>query len=221
MGAKIEGVGTHTLRVTGTPVLSGVDYTLIPDANEAATFLILGAATKSPIIVEGAREEHLEVVLEKLRAFGVSFEIREGAITVIPTDTLQSPGKIDTRFYPGIPTDTQAPFGVLATQATGVTLIHDSLFEGRFNYIAELEKMGAHAKVLNPHQVEVFGSTALRGTTIKSYDLRAGAALIIAALCAEGKTTIEDIYQVDRGYESIEVRLALIGAAIERVEKVL
>jgi UDP-N-acetylglucosamine 1-carboxyvinyltransferase len=117
-----------------------------------------------------------------------------------------------------VPTDVQAPLGVLATQAKGETFIFDTLFEGRFNYISELEKMGGKAAVLNPHQIVVSGKTKLRGTTIKSYDLRAGAALIIAALVANGKTIIEDIYQVDRGYERIEERLQKIGARIKRIK---
>ena len=214
---NIEGVGTTTLRVQGKEVLHGCEHTLIPDANEAATFLILGAATKSPITVVNAHEEHLDAVLEKMKEFGVDFEIHDNEITVVPSD-LRAVSKVDTRVYPGIPTDVQAPFGILATQAEGETLIHDPLFEGRFNYVQELEKMGGHAKVLNPHQVSVSGRTKLKGTRIKSFDLRAGAALIIAALCAEGQTIIEEIYQVDRGYERIEERLQSIGAEIKRVE---
>jgi UDP-N-acetylglucosamine 1-carboxyvinyltransferase len=126
--------------------------------------------------------------------------------------------KIETRTYPGVPTDVQAPLGVLATQAAGETLIFDTLFEGRFNYVSELEKMGGQALILNPHQVVFSGKTQLRGTVIKSYDLRAGAALIIAALVADGKTIIEDIHQIDRGYERIEDRLQKIGARIKRVK---
>ncbi len=216
MGVEIEGVGTTTLRIKGQSILHGCEHILIPDANEAATFLLLGAATGSKLTVVHAREEHLDAVLEKMKEFGVSFEISNDEITVIP-GKLQAVNKVDTRVYPGIPTDVQAPFGILATQAEGETLIHDPLFEGRFNYVQELEKMGGHAKVLNPHQVTVHGATKLKGTRIKSFDLRAGAALIIAALCAEGKTTIEEIYQVDRGYERIEERLQSIGADIKRV----
>lgn len=217
LGVTIEGMGTTTLKITGNVTLHGGEHTLIPDANEAATFLILGAATGSELTVVNAREEHLDAVLEKMREFGASFEITENQITVVP-GKLRAVMKVDTRVYPGIPTDVQAPFGILATQATGETLVHDPLFEGRFNYVQELEKMGGHAKVLNPHQVVVSGQTKLKGTRIKSFDLRAGAALIIAALCAEGKTVIEEIYQVDRGYERIEERLLAIGADIKRVE---
>jgi UDP-N-acetylglucosamine 1-carboxyvinyltransferase len=219
MGAKIRGLGTNTLEIEGTPKLCGAEHTIIPDANEAATFLILGVATGSAITVRNAQSGHLDIVLEKLREFGAEFSVRENTITVIPARRLRAVAKVDTQRYPGVPTDVQAPFGVLATQAEGETLIFDTLFEGRFNYVPELEKMGARAMVLNPHQVMVYGKTKLSGTVIKSYDLRAGAALIIAALCAMGKTVINDIYQVDRGYEWIEERLQGIGAAIRRVTR--
>lgn len=216
MGAKIKGLGTNVLEIQGAKKLKGARHTVIPDANEAATFLILGVATGSPITVKNAREEHLDLVLEKLREFGADFIVRKNEITVVPAKKLRAVPKLDTRVYPGLPTDVQAPFGVLATQAEGETFVFDTLFEGRFNYVPEIQKMGGKIEVLNPHQVVIFGKTKLMGTMIKSYDLRAGAALIIAALTASGKTTIEEIYQVDRGYERIEERLQKIGAEIKR-----
>lgn len=219
MGVKIKGLGTHTIEIEGKKNLKGVRHTIIPDANEAATFLVLGAATKSAITVRGAREEHLALVLEKMREFGVTFEVRKGEIRVCPAKHLTAITKIDARIYPGIPTDIQAPLGVLATQAEGATMIHDTLFEGRFNYVGELQKMGANAHILNPHQATFTGVTPLMGTTINSFDLRSGAALVIAALVAHGKTTIENVYQVDRGYESLEDRLSGLGAIIKRIEK--
>ncbi|HMN19472.1 MAG TPA: UDP-N-acetylglucosamine 1-carboxyvinyltransferase [Candidatus Moranbacteria bacterium] len=217
MGAKIEGLGTHTLKITGSASLGGAVHEVIPDANEAATFLIMGVATKSPIRVRGAREEHLDIVLEKLRQFGADFKVEADAIEVVPAQNLKAVEKIDTRTYPGIPTDIQAPLGVLASQAEGETLVFDTIFEGRFNYLSELEKMGAQVKVLNPHQAAIKGPSELKGSAIRSYDLRAGASLIIAALCARGETRIEEIYQVDRGYERIEERLAALGADIQRI----
>jgi len=218
MGATISGLGTHTITVDGSDRLSGAEHAVIPDANEAATFLILGVATGSPITVRGAREHHLDLVLEKLRAFGAGFSVEGDRIAVVPAARLVAVPRIDTRTYPGIPTDVQAPLGVLATQADGQTILFDTLFEGRFNYVSELEKMRAHATVLNPHQALFRGPTRLRGTAIRSYDLRAGAALVIAALLAEGTTTIDEAYQVDRGYERIEERLSALGADIRRVE---
>lgn len=216
LGAKIKGLGTNVLEIQGTKKLKGAKHAVIPDANEAATFLILGVATGSPIVVKNAREEHLDLVLEKLREFGADFIVKKNEITVVPAKKLRAVAKIDTRVYPGLPTDVQAPFGVLATQAEGETFVFDTLFEGRFNYVPEIKKMGGTIEVLNPHQVLIIGKTKLCGTRIKSYDLRAGAALIIAALCAKGKTIIEEIYQVDRGYERIEERLEKIGARIKR-----
>ena len=219
MGAQIKGLGTHTLEISGSEKLTGAIHEIIPDANEAATFLIMGVATKSPIKVKHARVDDLDIVLERLRQFGADFKIEEDAIEVIPNENLVAVEKVDTRTYPGVPSDVQQPLGVLATQALGETLIFDTIFEGRFNYLSELEKMGARAKVLNPHQAVITGPTKLKGSAIKSFDLRAGASLIIAALCAKGTTTIDEIYQVDRGYERIEQRLALLGAEIKRVAR--
>jgi len=219
MGAKINGLGTHTLEIVGSKKMHGAKHSIIPDANEAATFLIMGVATGSPIKIKNAVEDHLDLVLEKLRESGADFKMGKNYIEVVPAKKLQAINKIDTRTYPGIPSDVQALFGVLATQAQGSTLIFDTIFEGRFNYLSELEKMRANVKLLNPHQAIITGPTNLRGSEIKSYDLRAGASLIVAALLAEGKTKINDIYQVDRGYEKIEERLQKIGAQIKRIRQ--
>lgn len=218
MGASIRGLGSHTITVEGGD-LHGAEQRIIPDPIEAATFLILGAATGSEVTVLHAREEHLESVLEKMRDFGVGFRIEPDRITVIPASRLVSPGKVKAELYPGIPTDALPLFAVLAAKAEGETLIHEHFYEGRFNYVSEFEKMRVRAIVLNPHQVLIHGPVDLRGTAIRSFDLRAGATLIIAALAAHGTTTIEDIYQVDRGYERIEERLQKIGASIERVRE--
>lgn len=218
MGVEISGLGTHTMTIVGKESLGGATHTIMPDHNEAATFLVLGAVTGSELTVENAREDDLDIVLEKLKEFGVSFTIEENTITVHPPEKLRAVAQVDTRTYPGLPSDDQSIFGVLATQAEGDTLIFETLYEGRFSYISELIKMGAQADILNPHQVVIHGKTVLHGTTIKSFDLRAGVALIIAALAAEGTTIIEEIYQVDRGYERIEERLQKIGANIVRKE---
>lgn len=217
LGATVKGIGTHTLEITGKKVLGGARHMIIPDANEAATFLIMGAAAKSSIIVENAIEDHLTLVLEKMREFGVDFTISGRSIQVKPSLSLKAIPKLDARIYPGIPTDIQAPLGVLATQAEGTTLIHDTLYEGRFKYITELQRMGANATVSDPHRALITGPTSLYGKEVVSFDLRAGAALIIAALIAEGRTVINEAYQVDRGYERIEERLQAIGADIERI----
>ena len=220
MGAKIEGLGTHTLKITGSKSLRGAKHKIIPDANEAATFLIMAVATNSSIIINNTREDHLDLVLEKLREFGADFKISKNSIQVIPAKKLRAVSKIDPRTYPGIPSDVQAPLGVLATQAIGDTLIFDTIFEGRFNYINELARMGARAKILDQHQAVISGPTKLKGKKITSFDLRAGASLIIAGLLADEKTIINNIYQVDRGYEKIEERLKKLGADIKRVESI-
>ncbi|QQR78368.1 MAG: UDP-N-acetylglucosamine 1-carboxyvinyltransferase [Candidatus Moraniibacteriota bacterium] len=142
MGAQVSGLGTHTIVITGRSELAGATHAIMPDHNEAATFLALGVATGSEITVEHAREDDLDIVLEKLKEFGAHFTIAPDAITVHPAETLRAVPKIDTRPYPGIPTDIQAPLAVLATQAEGETLIFDTMFEGRFNYVVESEKMG-------------------------------------------------------------------------------
>ena len=218
MGVKIKGLGTHTLEIIGTKNLRGAKHILIPDANEAATFLILGVATGSRIKIKNALAKHLDLILEKLREFGADFKIGKNFIEVIPAKKLKAVAKVEAGIYPGIPTDVQAPFGVLATQADGKTLIKDHLFEGRFNYLSEIEKMGARSKVIDVHQAVICGPAKLKGMEIKSYDLRAGASLIIAALIAKGRTIINDIYQVDRGYEKIEERLQKLGANIKRIK---
>jgi len=218
MGVKISGLGTHAMTIIGKKKLRGAIHTIIPDHNEAATFLVLGAVTGSELTVKNAREDDLDIVLEKLREFGVGFTMKKNAITVHPAKKLQAVAMVDTRTYPGMPSDNQSIFGVLATQAEGDTLLFETMYEGRFTYVPELIKMGAQADILNPHQVVIHGKTPLQGTVIKSYDLRAGVALIIAALAATGTTTIEEIYQVDRGYERIEERLQKIGARIIRKE---
>ncbi|NCU41605.1 MAG: UDP-N-acetylglucosamine 1-carboxyvinyltransferase [Candidatus Moranbacteria bacterium] len=218
MGVKISGLGTHTLTIEGKKrrSLLGGEHSVIADANEAATFLLLGAVSRSDIVVKWAYEDHLDLVLEQIRRFGADISLVKNGIRVSQGKSLRAVGKIDARIYPGIPTDIQAPFAVLATQATGNTIIHDTLFEGRFNYIGELQKMGANVHILNPHQALIIGKTPLSGTTIFSYDLRAGAALILASLVASGTTIVRDAYQVDRGYEKIEMRLQKIGADIRR-----
>jgi len=217
MGAKIKGLGTHTLEIIGSENLGGAKHTIIPDANEAATFLIMGVATGSPIKVKNALIGNLDIVIEKLREFGADFKISKNWIEVIPAKKLKAVSKVEAGIYPGIPTDIQAPFGVLTTQAEGETLIKDHLFEGRFNYLSEIGKMGAKSKVIDVHQAVISGPTKLTGKEIETYDLRAGVSLIIAALLAKGKTVINDIYQVDRGYEKIEERLQKLGADIKRM----
>jgi len=217
MGAKISGIGTHTLVIDGVKKLKGVNYTIIPDQIEAGTFAVLAAASHSRIKIKNIIPEHLDIILLKLKQIGVKFKLGRNYLQIYPSYNLKA-FKIQTMPYPGFPTDLQSPFGVLATQCQGASLIQDPLFEGRMNYVSELIKMGANAIVADPHRVIINGPTTLYGREIKSFDLRAGATLIIAGLIAEGETIINQAEIVDRGYEEIEKRLSYLGAKIKRIE---
>ncbi len=216
-GAKIKGAGTNTIEIEGVKnLLNGGTLKIIPDRLETGTFAILAAATASPIKIINCQPLHLEVLWAVLKSAGVGFEIGQDWVLVKPTKKLKAVN-IQTKEYPGFPTDLQAPFAVLMTQAKGKSLLHETIFEGRLKHIKELQKMGACAEILNDHQAIVEGPTNLYGTQIRSIDLRAGASLIIAALVAKGESEISDVYQIDRGYEKIEERLARLGANIKRV----
>ena len=216
MGAKIKGLGIHTIQIEGVEKLHGARHKIIPDPIEAGTFAIAAAATKGNMEINNVNLHELDLVLEKLREIGVNFETKNNKLIIKPTNKFNSVNKIETRTYPGIPTDLQAPLAILATQAEGTTLVHDTMYEGRFAYINELNKMGANAIICDPHRALITGPTPLYGQTITSFDLRAGATLIIAALLAKGQSVIEKVDQVDRGYEKIEERLKNLGADIRR-----
>lgn len=217
MGAKIEGAGTHEIVIWGAKNLKGVKHHLIYDPVEAGTFILIAAATRGNVLVKNVEVDFLELPLKKLRDFGVPMEIGKNSVKVLPWHHLKI-DKIQSLPYPGIPSDLQSAFGVLATQAPGSTLIHDPLYEGRLKYLEELNKMGAEIYFADPHRAIVNGPSKLQGRELNTFDLRGGAALIIAGLIAKGKTTINNIYQVDRGYERIEERLQKIGADIKRVK---
>ena len=219
MGADIKYLGPHEIEIKGKKKLKGFDHSLIYDPVEAGTYLILAGVTKSKFKIKNINMSHLDLVIKKLKDFGMGFEIKKDGIIADGRNKLKAVSKIQTMPYPGIPTDLQCNFGVLATQAGGATLIHDPMFEGRLKYLEELNQMGAKVLFCDPHRALVFGKTKLFGKAIKTYDLRGGAALILAALAASGKSTIDNIYQIDRGYERIEERLKKLGAKIERMEK--
>lgn len=215
MGATIEGIGTGTIRIRGVKALRGTEYKVIPDPVNAMTYIIMGLATKSTITVADIRSDHLDVPLETLLSAGARFDIQENFITLKNSGPLKAL-RIQTRPYPGVPTDLQALFGVLATQAQGTTLIHETIFDGRLGYIQELSNMGANAVVCDPHRALITGPTPLHGQEIRSLDLRAGMALVVAALIANGQTIIHDAHIIDRGYEDIEAHLSALGADIHR-----
>ena len=161
--------------------------------------------------------EHLEIFLEKLREIGVNFETKPNSVIVKPSFNLKA-AKIQSMPFPGFPTDLQPMISVLLTQAEGKSLIHDPLYESRLGHFQELKKMGADVEVVDPHRAFIIGPTPLKANKITSSDIRAGAALIIAALIAEGKSEVHDVEQIDRGYEKIDKKLQKLGAEIERVK---
>lgn len=218
MGAKIKGLGTHEIEIEGVKKLKGARHSIIPDPIEAGTFIAAAAATRGKVKIKNVVPDHLDSVLEKFREMGVNFSLESGSIAVGSSSRFKA-AKIQALPFPGIPTDLQAPLAVLCTQAEGTSLIHDPLYEGRFKYINELVKMGANATILDPHRAVITGPSFLCGKEITSFDLRAGATLIIAALVAKGESQISEIYQVDRGYEKIEERLSALGADIRRIKE--
>jgi len=216
MGANIKGCGFHTIQIEGVEKLHGAKHSIQPDPIEAGTFAIAAGATRGDVLIKNVNPNDLDLVLEKIKEAGIVFDVGEDSLHIRPTSKLGTLSKIEARTYPGVPTDLQAPFAVLATQTEGNTLIHDTLYEGRMNYINELSKMGANAVICDPHRAIITGPTPLYGKDITSFDLRAGATMIIAALLAQGQSSISGIEQVDRGYETIEERLEKIGADIRR-----
>lgn len=216
-GARITGAGTHTLVVEGVRRLRGTKHRVIPDQIEAGTFAVLGALTKGTLNIRGVVPEHLDIILLTLDRAGVRYALKGDTLVVGGQGRLDA-FRLQALPYPGFPTDLQAPFGVLATQCSGTSLIHDPMYEGRLGYINELAKMGANATICDPHRVVITGPTPLYGKEILGLDLRAGATLVMAGLVASGETVLHNAKVIDRGYERLDERLRALGAEIERVE---
>ena len=218
-GVSIEGIGTAMLKIKGSDrkLLDIDSFTIIPDRIEAGTYLCAGAITNSRLTISFADASHLESVIAKLEEMGCCFEITQETITIIPSENLR-PVKIVTQEYPGFPTDMQAQFVALATQANGVSIIEEKLFENRFMHISELQRMGANI-TLNGNVATITGKTELSGADVMATDLRASSALVLAALVAEGTTNVHRIYHLDRGYDNLEGKLRSVGAQIERLRE--
>jgi len=214
-GARVSGAGSHTIVIDGVRKLKGAVHAVIPDQIEVGTLAVMGAVTKGTLCVSGIEPEHLDVILLMLKRAGVRHEI-DGDSLIVGSQTSLRAFRLQTLPYPGFPTDLQAPFGVLATQCGGPTLIQDPMYEGRLGYINELIKMGANAVICDPHRVLVTGPTPLYGTEIRGLDLRAGATLVIAGLIAQGETVLHGAEVIDRGYEDLDGRLRAVGADIVR-----
>ncbi len=218
-GVAIEGIGTAELIIHGTDRrLIRIDpFDVIPDRIEAGTYLCAAAITRSTMKVEKVRPDHLESVIGKLIEMGFTFEIDEESITIIPTEMIKAVD-IVTQEYPGFPTDMQAQFLALATQAEGTSTIEERLFENRFMHVSELQRLGAEIK-LNGHIATVKGPAQLFGADVMATDLRASSALVLAGMIAEGETDVHRIYHLDRGYENLEKKLKAVGADIERLKE--
>jgi UDP-N-acetylglucosamine 1-carboxyvinyltransferase len=218
-GVKIDGIGTAILTIEGTggKLIDIDEFSIIPDRIEAGTYLCAGAITKSELTLTSVEPKHLGAVLSKLEEMGCSFTTTQDTITIHPAKEIK-PVKIVTQEYPAFPTDMQAQFLALATQADGVSLIEERLFENRFMHVSELQRMGADI-TLNGHTATVNGKTKLSGTDVMATDLRASSALVLAALVSEGETAIHRIYHLDRGYDSLEKKLEGVGAKIERLKE--
>ena len=213
MGAKITGAGTDTIRIYGSKKLSAVEHTVISDRIQAGTFLVAGAITRGDILVENIIPEHLFSVIDKLKDIGAQITTNNNSIRVKAGDLRGV--DIKTLPYPGFPTDLQAPLLSLLTIAAGTSIITETIFENRFKHVDELIRMGAKIKVEGRTAI-IRGMSKLTGAIVAATDLRAGGALVLAALAAEGTSEIENVYHIDRGYERLEEKLQILGATISR-----
>lgn len=216
MGAKIKGAGTDVIRIVGVPKLHGSTYPIIPDQIEAGTFMIAAAATRGDVTVRNVIPRHMEALTAKLVELGAEVEEFDDAIRVVATKRLGAT-QIKTLPYPGFPTDMQPQMTTLLAICAGTSIITEGIYENRFKYVDELARMGTNIKVEGNNAI-VNGVAELTGASVVAPDLRAGAALVIAGLVAEGYTTVEQIRYVERGYESFEQKMRDLGADIEKVD---
>jgi len=215
MGAKIEGAGTPTIRVKGVAKLKGAKHRIIPDRIEAGTFLVAGAMTGGDLNIAGCDPSHLEAVISKLHEVGVKTKSNGDSVRVMGDNPFTAAAVI-TEEFPGFPTDCQAQFMALATQAEGTSIITENIFENRFMHALEMVRMGANIKIEGRRAI-VRGKTPLSAAAVLASDLRASASLVLAALVANGETIIDRVYHIDRGYERIEEKLKDVGAQIKRI----
>ena len=217
-GANIEGAGTSTIIIKGKKkTLKGrIEFEVPSDRIEAGSFAVIGALLSKKLKIKNCDPSKMMATLGILNEAGVNFETTLNSILIKDTKNLKAVD-IKTREYPGFSTDIRAPFSILLTQAKGRSLIFETVFEGRLNYLEDLNRMGANAMVCDPHRAIITGPTKLRGREMESPDLRAGLAFLIAAMLAEGDSIIDNVYNIDRGYENVEERLNKIGAQIKRI----
>lgn len=216
MGANIKGAGTDVIRIKGTSKLHGTEYAIIPDQIEAGTFMFAAAITKGDVTVKNVIPKHLESISAKLAEIGCEIEESDDAVRVVATKRLNHT-QVKTLPYPGFPTDMQPQIAVTLALAQGASIVTESIFENRFKYVDEVTRMGGNIKV-EGNTAFINGVEKYTGAGITAPDLRAGAALVIAGLAAEGITTVDEIKYVERGYEDFHLKLQSLGAAIERVD---
>ena len=219
-GAKIEGLGTTTLKIRGGKLLKApsTGYKVLPDRIEAGSLIILGALTAKKLEVTNCEPAHLESLINWLRMAGVKIEVKKSSLIIscIRDNPTFNPLKIKTHEYPGFPTDLQAIISVFLTQATGESKIFETIFEDRLHHLHILKEMGANVTVYDAHRATIIGPTPLQGRHVYSPDLRAGLAYVIAATIAEGESVVHNVHYIDRGYESLEERLRRIGLNIKK-----
>lgn len=216
MGANIKGAGTDVIRIRGVKSLHGTTYSIIPDQIEAGTFMVAAAATRGNVLIKNVIPKHLEAITSKLTDIGATVIEYDDSVRVMCNKRLKATN-IKTLPYPGFPTDMQPQMAVLLGIAEGTSTVTESIFENRFKYVDELTRMGADIKVESNIAI-ISGVKRYTGARVNAPDLRAGAALVIAGLAAEGITVVDDIYYIQRGYEALEEKLTKIGAKIARVE---
>ena len=212
MGARVRGAGTNTIEIEGVESLHGAEWDVIPDRHEAGTFALAGAMTGGEVTIHNVIYDHLEPVLYKLAQCGVTIQGTCDPITVSSMDPLRAV-EVQAIHFPGFPTDLQPQICALLTQASGESVIHERVFEARFNYVEELRKMGAEINV-SGGKAYIHGPTALRGATVQALDIRSGVALLLAALATEDTTRVRDMHHVYRGYESLPEDLIALGASV-------
>jgi len=218
-GVKIDGIGTAILTIHGTDreLVNIEEFSVIPDRIEAGTYLCAGAISRSELTLSHVEPHHLGSVLAKLEEMGSKFTITQDSITIHPSKIIK-PVKVVTQEYPAFPTDMQAQFLALATQAEGTSIIEEKLFENRFMHVSELQRMGADIS-LNGNVATINGGTKLSGTDVMATDLRASSALVLAGLVADGTTDVHRIYHLDRGYDALEKKLEAVGANVKRLKE--
>jgi UDP-N-acetylglucosamine 1-carboxyvinyltransferase len=225
MGARIGGIGSNVLTIDGVDALGGADYAIGPDFMEIGSFIGLTAVTRGDIVIEGVRPDDLRPLKVAFARLGISWRLEGGDLLVpagqsmkVSTDLGGQVPKIDDSPWPGFPPDLTSIMTVVATQCEGTVLIHEKMFESRMFWVDKLIGMGARIVLCDPHRAVVSGPARLHCDSLTSPDVRAGMAMVIAALCAEGTSTIHNVYQIERGYENIAARLRALGAHIERHE---